>query len=160
MSLENPLWHYALALYSRPGVEQYCLQLQDQGASINRLLFACWLARQGVRLNRARLQQLDNGWRDQVARPLRSLRYSVRDRLAQLPDAESCYAALRQAELAAEQVELMLLWQTGRNWCLDSRTEPSLYRHNLELVMGRCDAAGLAVLELLCQSAQSLPPVD
>lgn len=150
MSLENPLWQYALRLYSRPGVEQCCLQLQDQGAVVNRLLFACWLASQGIRLDRDRLHQSDNRWQPEVTRPLRVVRLRVREQLAALPEAEACYRALRQAELAAEQLELMLLWQQGQSWSPDSQVSAALFRHNLQQACGdRCSqAAGALLLQL------------
>lgn len=116
MALDNPLWRYALVLYACPGVEQDCLRLQDQGAAINRLLLACWLGQRGVTIEHEHWRALDNDWRREITEPLRQVRYRVRSRLSRQPEAEACYRALRQAELAAEQMELMLLWQTTRNW--------------------------------------------
>jgi uncharacterized protein (TIGR02444 family) len=116
MALDNALWRYALALYSRPGVEHSCLQLQHQGAAINRLLLACWLGQRGVELDADRWQQLDPQWRREITEPLREIRYRVRALKVQQPEVEACYRALRQAELAAEQVELMLLQQTALAW--------------------------------------------
>lgn len=153
MSLENPLWHYALALYSRPGVEQCCLQLQDQGAVVNRLLFACWLASQGIRLDQGRLQQSASPWSSDVIGPLRAVRFRVRERLADLPEANVCYRALRQAELAAEQLELMLLWQQGQNWLPETQADAALFRHNLQQVCGECCSQTSGALVLQLQSA-------
>jgi uncharacterized protein (TIGR02444 family) len=138
MSLENPLWHYALTLYSRPGVEQCCLQLQDQGAVVNRLLFACWLASRGIRLDRSRLRQADARWHGEVTQPLRALRFRLRNQLTALPEAAACYRALGQAELAAEQVELMLLWQHSQGWVADRKVSAALFHHNLHQAGGEC----------------------
>lgn len=116
MALDNPLWRYALALYARPGVEALCLQLQEQGAAINRLLLACWLGQNGRMLTAERWHSLDADWRRNITEPLREIRYRVRALRQQQPEVDACYAALRQAELAAEQVELWQLWQTAHDW--------------------------------------------
>lgn len=42
---ENSLWRYALSLWSRPGMERRCLQLQDQfQVPVSLVLLAHWLA--------------------------------------------------------------------------------------------------------------------
>ena len=139
MSLENPLWRYATALYSQPGVEQYCLQLQDQGVIVTRLLFACWLARRGVLLTRKRMQALPDAWHREVIEPLRAVRLRVRGQLSRMPEAEPCYRVLCQAELAAEQQELMQLWLLGRDWPSEEEADPALLQSNLEQVLGDAD---------------------
>lgn len=136
MSLENPLWRYATALYSQPGVEQYCLRLQDQGVVVTRLLFACWLAWRGVRLTRERMQALPDAWHQEVVGPLRVVRCRVRAQLERMPEAESCYRTLCQAELAAEQLELMQLWLLSRDWPPGEEAGPALLQSNLEQVQG------------------------
>lgn len=136
MDLENPLWQYAKALYSQPGVEQCCLQLQDQGAVINRLLFACWLAHRGVRLTPQRMQQLPDEWHLEVVQPLRAVRYRVRSQLRRMPEAERCYRALCQAELTAEQLELMQLWQLSRGWAPEAAADQTLLQQNMKQVLG------------------------
>ncbi|MBA4501659.1 TIGR02444 family protein [Marinobacterium marinum] len=132
MALDNPLWHYALALYAEPGIESTCLQLQRQGAAINRLLLACWLGGRGVVLDAARWRQLDSAWRTEITEPLRLIRYRVRALREQQPETGACYQALRQAELAAEQVELMQLYHTAIAWPVDpARAGRALIRGNL-----------------------------
>ncbi len=145
MALDNPLWRYALALYARPGVEQCCLQLQDQGAAINRLLLACWLGQRGVPVDEARWQALPAEWRQEITEPLRQIRYRVRALQAQQPEVGGCYRALRQAELAAEQVELMQLWQASEAWsCQPEYAAGALMLDNL---IRYCRVAGLALDE-------------
>lgn len=148
MLLSNPLWHYAIALYQRPGVEALCLALQAQGLSVNRLLLCCWLA-----VDRRCYQAPDpltaspseaDQWRQAVLEPLRRLRYQVRDQW-QARGAGECYRQLRQAELAAEQLELAQLWQQSRHWPLASATCPGwrLARANLQACLaGQPDATG------------------
>lgn len=128
---DNPLWHFALAFWQAPGVQENCLALQQQGWSVTRLLSAGWLAlnnRPYTGIEGATLTE----WRDRVTGSLRSVRQSLpkanpgcrhfRDKLATL-------------ELDAEQIELALAWQTlmlnnPENSRLQGRK--TLIRHNLE----------------------------
>ncbi|NVK42380.1 MAG: TIGR02444 family protein [Oceanospirillaceae bacterium] len=123
MPLENPLWHYVLELYSRPGVEQACLGLQQNGLSINRLLFCCWLADESRLLRPEQLADSEaDRWQRELTAPLRSLRYRVREQKDGAPELEALYRAMRQAELAAEQVELARLFDLGSCWPADPAT--------------------------------------
>ncbi|MBR9885601.1 MAG: TIGR02444 family protein [Oceanospirillales bacterium] len=136
MSLNNPLWQSALKLYGSAGVEQAALELQQAGCSINRLLLACYLAQQGLQLESSLLRGDALEWQQAVTHPLRAVRYRVREQKAQRDDLDQCYRALREAELACEQVELMMLWQSlsTANLC----SKPSgreLARANLERVL-------------------------
>lgn len=131
MGPDNPLWQYALALYARSGVEQCCLRLQDQGATVNCLLLACWSGTQGVVVDAERWRSLDAFWRHEVTEPLRHIRHQVRSLRARQPQVEACYRALQQAELAAEQVELQQLWQTARHWLPAAEAGSVLIRANL-----------------------------
>ncbi|MBV1787843.1 TIGR02444 family protein [Marinobacterium sp. D7] len=136
MSLNNPLWQTALRLYAVPGVEQAALELQRAGCSINRMLLACYLAQQGRRLVPALLIGEALEWQQALTHPLRELRYRVRARKAENEELEPCYRAFRQAELACEQVELMLLWDALSALELPTAEagEP-LARRNLEQVL-------------------------
>lgn len=108
MQLENELWHFALDFYSQSEVEHCCLSLQDQyGLSINRIIFSCWCGVQGLEVAGPQFQEAAL-WQKEITHPLRALRYKARERKEAYPD---CYAKLRQAELACEQVELSLLYE-------------------------------------------------
>lgn len=110
MQLNNDLWAFALKFYQQPGVEQACLQLQDQyGVSINRLLYACWCSVAGVRLpQHSRFVEVEH-WQQQVTHKVRSARYTVRKQKAEQSAMNACYDKLRAAELACEQIELAML---------------------------------------------------
>lgn len=113
MKLENDLWSFALHFYQQPGVETLCLKLQNSyGLSINRLLLACWAGYQGRVLDTAQFSEADK-WQSQITQPLRQLRYRVRERKTE-SGFETCYQALRKAELACEQVELALLFEMAQ----------------------------------------------
>ncbi|WP_010321524.1 TIGR02444 family protein [Marinobacterium stanieri] len=163
MALENPLWHYVLRLYGAAGVESSCLALQRQGAAVNALLLACWAGQQGIPLTAARWRQLPVSWRSDVVEPLRQLRFRVREQRQQQPELDACYRALKQAELACEQVELMQLhaalvtldWQPDAGSVVET-----LIRDNLAAY---CDHAGVAqntdLLETLVRATLETPDV-
>ena len=111
MQLDNPLWRYALKVYSHPSVEQACLAAQGVGLHVNTLLLCRWLAIQGERYQPENYAAVLSLWRDPVLSPLRRVRYQVRDMRQKSPELESCYQHLKQSELAAEQVDIALLWQ-------------------------------------------------
>lgn len=138
MALDNPLWQYALELYARPGVREAALALQEAGASINRLLLACYLATQGLELDAALLAGPAQDWQREITHPLRALRYRVREHKLTRAELDACYQRLREAELAAEQVELMLLWeQIERQALQPGPVGAALARRNLQRVLSR-----------------------
>lgn len=101
---------YAAALYARPGVAAACLELQDrEGADVNLLLAACWLAGRGVRLDpeaARRLRELAAAWREPVLAPLRRARRALRPLAAELaPTAVGERAAALRARVAAVELE-------------------------------------------------------
>ena len=110
MQLQNDLWRYALDLYQQPGVEQGCLDLQQQGASINRLLFCCWLGKEKrILVPDLVTASFSAQWQQEITHPLRQLRYRVREQKDGRSELDSVYQKMRAAELAAEQVELAAL---------------------------------------------------
>lgn len=80
-----PFWDYSTALYSRPGIEAACLDLQRRhGLDVNLVLFACWLASRGIELDQAALARAGKAisdWQAEVTRPLRALRRRLGVRL-------------------------------------------------------------------------------
>ncbi len=110
--MDNPLWEYSLQLYARPGVAEACIEAQDHyAADVNLLLYAAWLAQQGLELAPGQWRALAvhvAAWRRRVVAPLRALR---RDWKA-LPDAAALREQVRALELAAEQAQQaqMLAW--------------------------------------------------
>lgn len=104
-------WAFSLAVYDRPGVAPACLALQDRhGLDVNLLLFCCWAASKGIGLDRQSLGAAESAvasWRNQIVRPLRSLRQRLKRGMAGFPEAE--LTALRhkvlEIELEAERIE-------------------------------------------------------
>ncbi len=101
------LWEFAVAVYSRPGVEHACLVLQDSyGLDVDVLLFAVWLGARGESLGPV----LDGGlaisekWQAVIG-PLRATRRALKA-MPQSETVGSLRAAVKAAELSAEHAEL------------------------------------------------------
>jgi uncharacterized protein (TIGR02444 family) len=120
MPPENPFWEFSLAAYSRPGVAEACLRLQDDaGADVNLLLYCCWMAAVcDDAMSRARAGETVAGtqeWRDGVVVPLRAVRRRLKDRPAELPpeSVEGLRAEVKRIELESERLEQDLLYRMG-----------------------------------------------
>ncbi|MFU8763559.1 MAG: TIGR02444 family protein [Haliea sp.] len=101
--MNNPLWEFSLELYACPGVAAACMEAQDHcAADVNLLLYAAWLARQGLALDQLQWRELAvsvTEWRQRVVQPLRALRRDWRA----LPAAAALREEIRVLELAAER---------------------------------------------------------
>lgn len=112
--MHNPLWDFSLELYARPGVAAACVEAQDRfAADVNLLLYAAWLARQGLELDRdqwRRLAATVAEWRQRVIQPLRALRRDWRT----LPAAATLREQVAALELAAEQSQQVQMFAWHR----------------------------------------------
>ncbi|WP_417227095.1 TIGR02444 family protein [Amphritea sp.] len=107
----NVFWNYAVQIYSVPDVAALCLTLQNRyQLSVNYLLFGLWLAHEGRYLPADLSDQKVCQWRKTMLEPLRQLRFTLRE-TKQSGEEYCCYEALKQAELAAEKVEIGLLYE-------------------------------------------------
>ncbi|WP_075179446.1 TIGR02444 family protein [Neptunomonas phycophila] len=152
MQLHTPLWNFVLAVYAQPEVEALCLSLQnDHGLSINRLLFAGWLASEKKELDLDVLAQTHAiRWQSEITAPLRTLRYRVRDDLKLA--AAGVYGAMRRAELEAERVELAFLYDASLAWPQQTaKTVKELVTANLMSLLkdtGEAKVNAIKVLEV------------
>lgn len=101
LSLDNPLWHTAIALWRDPGVADACLQLQHAGWSVSRLLTAVWLTTLNKRWDGTEPEGLAD-WRDRYTLSLRTLRQN----LDKNGPCNILREQIKTAELAAEKIEL------------------------------------------------------
>lgn len=113
------LWSFALACYTRPGVEHTCLHLQDGGADVCLLLCALWLERRQVAFDLERLTQLRTiaePWQRQVVQPLRALRQGWKAAAQLDPQQARLREQVKALELQAEQELLRRLEQLTEKW--------------------------------------------
>ncbi|MET4575534.1 TIGR02444 family protein [Ottowia thiooxydans] len=105
-------WRYALQVYSRPGVSQACLLLQDE-LDLDVLVMLHLAHVSGAigapPITSSDVETADNcvhDWRNTVVRPLRSARRAIAKNDPELSDLR---AMIQKAELAAERHALMRL---------------------------------------------------
>ena len=109
------LWDWASKVYARPGVEALCLTLQDEhGQCVSYLLWAAWMANQGVALTQpalARPAALAREWETNVLAPLRSVRRALKHPVQGFAaaDQEQLRNRIATEELAAERLLLEAL---------------------------------------------------
>lgn len=114
-------WEFSLAYYSRERVSAACLSLQNRrGADVNILLFCCWLATLGLKVEQDGLHAAIaavEAWRRDVLEPLRSARRAVADQFPELAksDRQSIKHGVLSVELECERVaqEKIALSATG-----------------------------------------------
>lgn len=113
------LWDFALRLYAAPGVGDACLTLQDEsGVDVPMLLFSAWLAKQSVPLTEAELARIDGlvaDWRNEVVRPLRTIRRRLKSGPHPAPanETETLRNGVKGVELNSEKIELAVLQAEG-----------------------------------------------
>ncbi|MSO76939.1 MAG: TIGR02444 family protein [Alphaproteobacteria bacterium] len=109
-------WDFSRAVYSRAGVADACIVLQDRhGIDVNLLLFCCWQAASGqTPLSAATLGRVIGtigDWQVGVVRHLRGVRRRLKAGFTLAPS--EGVAALRQRvaeiELASERIEQQML---------------------------------------------------
>jgi uncharacterized protein (TIGR02444 family) len=116
LQYDNEFWRFSLAVYGRAGVAEECLALQEiAGADVNVLLFCAWTGMQAIVLSRDDIEQalrLVTAWQDNVVRPLRGVRQSVKALDHQ--ESEGFRARVKSMEIEAEQIEQAILFSYSK----------------------------------------------
>lgn len=106
------LWDFAVRTYARKGIAEHCLRLQDEhGLDVDVVLAALWLAARGRAWDEATLTAALDATETARLRlqGIRSLRRAIGSDRELDPAWQATYERLKEAELAAERVELDLL---------------------------------------------------
>lgn len=131
--MSNPFWDYSVAVYSRDGLSEVCLELQDRcGLDVNVLLYGAWLASLGQRLTRPHLAAIESAvgeWRSRVVQPLRALRRDLRG----YPGAAALREDIKAIELRSERQQQDLMYEIHRT-CVDQPAADRPLQENLALV--------------------------
>jgi uncharacterized protein (TIGR02444 family) len=105
---QGAFWAFSLRLYGGPGVQQVLLRLQDEkGADVTLILYILWRAWCGYRLDAESLrviEQRTRPWRDEVIRPLRTVRRAMKGLVGGAPAPEALRERIKDAELEAERL--------------------------------------------------------
>ncbi|MGI9307712.1 MAG: TIGR02444 family protein [Gammaproteobacteria bacterium] len=112
----HPFWGYSLRLYAQPGVQQACLQLQDEfDLDVNLVLFCVWTGAEGPgELRPEELAQcIAQGglWQREVVKPLRLIRRRLKTESMGAPQALSAAfrPGVQSLEIEAEHVQQLIL---------------------------------------------------
>lgn len=127
---ENPLWHFACQFWESPRARDACLELQDLGWSVTRILCAAWLASTGQRFSGRESHRVTE-WRCRVTEPLRSARKYITKNNPCTVTVRECIA---RSELEAERMELALAYQaltSDTQTGTSGKTGANLARNNL-----------------------------
>ena len=106
------IWDWAVDAYTREGVEEACLELQDgYDQNVPYLLWAAWAAAVGRALDAEVLEmggETARIWNDAAIEPLRIIRRRLKKPLPDMGDEarESLRAQVKAAELSAERLLL------------------------------------------------------
>jgi uncharacterized protein (TIGR02444 family) len=124
--MQTDLWQFANSCYTRPGVEQACLQLQAEGADVCLLLCALWLEQRGVGFDSDRSRQLQQAaaeWQAKVISPMRQLRQAWKVGGQQDAALEKLRNQIKAIELQAERELLGRLGKLSEDWQVQGRAE-------------------------------------
>lgn len=124
--MTEDIWSFALDLYAQTGVEAACLELQEAGADVCLLLAGAWFGSRAVACSEqrlARLEALAGSWRDDVVKPMRTLRQQWRTQAQGDADLAELREALKTLELRAERLQLERLAEAGRDWQGEARSD-------------------------------------
>ncbi|MCB1671258.1 MAG: TIGR02444 family protein [Gammaproteobacteria bacterium] len=110
---ETRFWDFSIGYYSRPGVADVCLQLQDErGLDVNLLLLCLWYGQFRGILSTQQLDPLlefSDSWSANVVTPLRLVRRWIKTvtGIAQPPEAGllELREQVKKLELQAEQLQ-------------------------------------------------------
>jgi uncharacterized protein (TIGR02444 family) len=123
--MDSPFWNFSLAVYGANAVEDECLDLQDRfGLDVNLVLLCAYLgAVHGAALTAgdiASARAEAGPWHEQIVRPLRAARRSLKTIALRTDDETKAATQLRiqvkAIELESERIEQMTLgrWADAR----------------------------------------------
>jgi uncharacterized protein (TIGR02444 family) len=154
------LWDFSVATYSRPGVQQACLSLQDRmGVDVNILMYCCWhgaLTRDGLSTLLADLAP----WQNNIVSGLRSVRRKLKLMLNDLAEfsenADDLLFRIAALELEAEKLQQAMLERHGTDLAAGSAS-PQTAADNLSYYFAclnkTTDASAQKALDILISAA-------
>jgi uncharacterized protein (TIGR02444 family) len=124
-TLDHPFWRFSLSVYSKDGVPQELIALQDTfDIDVNVALFCVWLgASVGLQLNEDQLGAIlarCKQWNVETVIPMRGVRRYLKSGTAVQPIAQRAAelrTQVKRLELLAEQIEQAILY----DWFVDQK---------------------------------------
>lgn len=152
LTLDNPLWHFALRMWAIPEARQALLCLQDQfKCRINILLLACWAGTNHCRLEPA-LRSANQSTLDWHQRSVVAIRNSRQSLNTEDPAQADLKQLLLKAELLAEQIELAQLY---RHYTLQQSLKVSVTNDVSYCIRDNFKQYAALLDELLLEKSQS-----
>lgn len=138
-SAAEAFWRFSLMSYSRPGVAEALLRLQEVGGhNVNLILFGLWLAIRGLKLDAAALARAKSamaGLDREIVMPLRGLRRALKDNPD--PDIQDLRRRVLALEIAAERrVQAQLAENAAPRRKPRAVDHAALAEANLRLILG------------------------
>jgi uncharacterized protein (TIGR02444 family) len=156
--MTDSLWDFAARCYRATGVAESCLTLQDRdGADINLLLAAAWLAQRGCAwqaVDVAAVIGLCTDWRAHCVLPLRSIRRYLKDTAD-----EVMYQQAKALELDAEVVQLRKVEMALEHLMLSPSTATPvnlLLKHNLTIYIEVANLVGSDLTDVMASLSKAL----
>ena len=122
----DDFWLYSKIQYSKPGVEEYCLSLQNfYGGNVNILLFCSWLGCSSIKLSTRDIILASKSvyqWELDVVQSLRRARKFIPQLVLTIKH-ESIVDSLRKLELISERAEQSILCAWANPQDLEIKTE-------------------------------------
>jgi len=119
IQLTHPFWNFSLEVYSKKGVSDACITLQEKcGVDVNILLFCCWAASVGHPvLSKDEVTLLCKSvadWNYDIVQKLRHVRKSLKIKNYECNEEEARHLQklVLDVELTAEQIEQFKLMRT------------------------------------------------
>lgn len=159
---KSDLWNYSTQLWTLPGIESICLELQSShAADVNLLLYCCWAGEQQRKLTDINIRSLlkaADSWQT-IIKPLRESRKLMQQNLIAMPPdlVDQTLHNIVEMELNAEHMEQLALDKAlaleALTACEESVIECSLinlktYMQTLEQASGNADSTP-AISQLL-----------
>ena len=154
---QSAFWRFSLAFYGRVGVAELCLQLQDEhGLDVNIMLYLLYLAESGRLVDDAdlaRIEAIAGDWREQVVRPLRQVRRTLKGGLGPFDAAttDKLRNAVKRAELESEQLQQLALESLAAPASIGASAADRVAcaRHNVDAYARRLGARGTQALNAI-----------
>jgi len=126
----SEFWNYSTQVWTLPGIEPTCLELQNEHlANVNLLLYCCWVGDKSLCINDDDLQVLldtTQPWQT-IIKPLRNSRKMMQQNLIAMPASmiKQTISNISEMELNAEHMEQMALEKALNLEQIAPCTEPS-----------------------------------
>ena len=135
VQMTHPFWNFSLEVYSKKGVSDACIALQEKcGVDVNILLFCCWTASVGhpvlSKHEVTLLCRTAADWNNDIVQKLRSVRksFKIKNYKCNEEEVRQLQKQVLEVEIKAEQIEQFKLMRTVA--VLEDNSVPEIQKIN------------------------------